>query len=209
MTFAIWLQPHKGNPFTKAFQDLITDEVPKQLDQDKQSFPPHITLTNIDNEQLGGKLPQEWLDGLELPDFKAEFNEVVVTLDTLQGGDDYLQKMNISVLDDDNLKKLAAVCKASAIGSQEKGQTWAQKEFQPSFPLLYADIPTREAQNKVALIEMKIGFSIGDIFACCGGTLCMGGHLVIAKQGSSEKQWEEVAKRETPWIMWRATHSLI
>ncbi len=55
----------------------------------------------------------------------------------------------------------------------------------------------------------KIGFAIGDIFACCGGTLCMGGYLVLVDTNKPIKEWQPVAKREVPWVMWRATHNLI
>lgn len=212
MPMSLWLVPHAHNPFTKAVQELVTDEVPKQFDQKKQKVIPHVGLiSDIDIEKVsGGKSPQEWLDGIQLPEFKAEFSEVVVELDEVGADDDFYRKLNISVKNEPNLDKLAASCRQSGAGtSEEKAQAWVQSNFHPCLTLLYADIPTREAQNKVALIEMKIGFAIGDIFACCGGTLCMGGHLVLVDTSKPMDQWEPAAKRETPWVMWRASRGLL
>jgi hypothetical protein len=194
MSMSLWLVPREGNPFTKAVQELISDEVPKQFDQGKQTVGPHVTLTS--DVDTGGKSPQEWLDNITFPDFKAEHNEVVLELDTVEADDDFYRKMNISVKDNDNLKKLAKACNVST-------------DFHPCLTLLFADLPTRDVANKIALIEMKIGFAIGDIFACCGGTLCMGGHLVLVDTSKPMDQWKAVAKRETPWVMWRATRNLL
>jgi hypothetical protein len=169
---------------------------------------PHVPLTS--DVDLGGKSSQEWLDSIKLPDFKAEHNEVVVELDTVEADDDFYRKMNISVKDNDNLKKLAAVCRRDGVSKdEEKAQAWARNDFHPCLTLLFADLPTRNVANKIALIEMKIGFAIGDIFACCGGTLCMGGHLVLVDTSKPMDQWKAIAKRETPWVMWRATRNLI
>ena len=209
---SLWLVPHGHNPFTKAVKELISDEVPKQFDKPKQNVTPHVILTSdVDIDKVsGGKSPQEWLDSVQLPEFKAEFSEVVVELNAVEADDDFYRKMNISVKNEANLDKLAAVCRQAGVGaSEEKAKAWAQSNFHPCLTLLYADISTREAQNKVALIEMKIGFAIGDIFACCGGTLCMGGHLVLVDTSKPVDQWEPVAKRETPWVMWRASRELL
>lgn len=209
---SLWLVPHDGNPFTKSMKDFIQNEVPKQLDKGQQNVGVHVTLTpdvNIDKVS-GGKSPQEWIDSIDFPNFHPENDEVVLELDEIRADDDQSRKMNISVKDNGNLKKLAAVCRKAAVSQdEEKAQTWAQNQFEPALTLLYADIPTKEVANKIALIEMKLGFAIGDIFACCGGTLCMGGHLVLVDTSKPMDQWQAVAKRETPWIMWRASRGLL
>lgn len=179
MPMSLWLVPHDGNPFTKAVQEFISDEVPKLfLPPEKiQKFAPHVTLTSdIDVEKVvEGKSPQEWLDNLQLPEFKAELNEVILELDTIEAEDPFYRKMNIAVKDGANLKKLAACCRRQGVlESEDKAEAWAQNEYQPHLSLLYADVPTKDVKNRVALVEMKVQFSIGDIFACCGGTLCMG-----------------------------------
>ncbi|KAK5168399.1 uncharacterized protein LTR77_006969 [Saxophila tyrrhenica] len=212
MPMSLWLIPHSGNPFTKAFQELISDTIPRNFSQKSHIVSPHVELTSdIDLEKAAsGKSPQEWLDGLQLPDFKAEFNEVVVTLDEVEADDAVERKMSISVKEDGNLQGLAAVCRRDGTSaSEEEAQAWAKKEFKPYFGLLHADVPTDEVKKKIPLVEMKIGFAIGDIFACCGGTLCMGGYLVLVDMSKPVDEWETVAKRETPWVMWRATHNLI
>lgn len=63
--------------------------------------------------------------------------------------------------------------------------------------------------GKVPLIEMKIGFAFGDIFACCGGALCLGSWIVLVDTSKPVKEWKTVAKRETPWAVWRATRALL
>ena len=212
MAMSLWLVPHDGNPFTKSMKDFIANEVPKQFDQGNQVVGVKITLTpDVDLEKMsGGKSAQEWLDSIEFPEFHSEHNEVVLELDEFRADDDYYRKMNISVKDNDNLKKLAAVCRRAAVSQdEEKAQTWAQNQFDPCLTVLYADIPAKEVSNKIALIEMKLGFAIGDIFACCGGTLCMGGQLVLVDTSKPMDQWTAVAKRETPWIMWRASRGLL
>ncbi|KAK3053337.1 hypothetical protein LTR09_005506 [Extremus antarcticus] len=173
MPLSIWLEPHKGNPFTKAFDELISDTIPRNFSQKAHNLSPHVEITP--DVEVGGKSPQEWLDSLEFPDFKAEFKEVVVTLDQVQADDAPERKMNISIKDDTNLQTLAALCRRAGVTQDEaKAQSWAKNDFQPVFGLLHADVPTEEVKRKVPLVEMKIGFAIGDIFACCGGTLCMG-----------------------------------
>ena len=212
MAMSLWLVPREQNPFTTTMQELISDTVPRNFTQQTYNFTTHVLVTSdiYSQKTLGDKSAQEWLDSIELPAFKAEHDEVVLTLDTVEAEDDFYRKMNISVKDDVNLKKLAVVCRQAATsGGEEKAQAWAQQEYRPCFPLLYGDIPTKESQGKVPLIEMKIGFAIGDIFACCGGTLCMGGFLVLVDTSKPIDQWEPIAKRETPWTMWRATHNLI
>lgn len=211
MAMSLWLVPHDGNPFTKSMKEFISDEVPKQFDQGKQSVGPHLTVTpDIDEKAFDGKSAQEWLDSIQFPEFHSEHNEVVLELHEFQADDDFYRKMNISVKDNANLQKLAAACKrASSSQDEEKAQKWAENDWQPCFPILSADIPTRDAANKIALIEMKLGFAIGDIFACCGGTLCMGGNLVLMDTSKSMDQWKPIAKRETPWVMWRASRGLI
>lgn len=210
MSLSLWLIPHADNPFTKTVQELIAEEVPKQfLPKEKiQSFTPHVTVTpDVDT---GGKSPQEWLDNLQLPEFKAEHNEVILLLDQIQAEDPFYRKMNIALEEDANLRKLVAFCRQQAVGeNEETAQAWAEKEYRPHLSLLYADLPTKDVANKIALIEMKTQFALGDIFACCGGSLCMGGHLALVDTSKPIDQWQPIAKRETPWAIWRATRNLI
>lgn len=210
MSLSLWLVPHEGNPFTKAMKELIADDVPRNFlsPQDIQGFPPHVTVSNDVN--LDGKSPQDFLDGLKLPEFKNGSNEVEVLLDTIQAEDPKFRKMNISVMDDANLKKLAAACRSQAVGaSGDEAKQWAENNYRPHMSLLYADTPTKDVKNKVPLIESKVQFAIGDIFACCGGTLCMGGSLTLVDTSQDVGSWKTVAQRETPWVMWRATRNLI
>lgn len=191
-------------------QELINDEVPKQfVDKDKiQRFQPHVTVTQ--EVDIGSKSPQEWLDGLKFPDFQAEKNEVILLLDHIQAEDPFFRKMNIALEEDANLRKLAATLRAQATGASEQdAEKWAKDEYRPHMSLLYADVPTKDVSNKIALIEMKAQFALGDIFACCGGSLCMGGHLALVDTSKKVDEWKVEAKRETPWAIWRATRNLI
>ena len=210
MSMSLWLIPHENNPFTKTMQELINDEVPKQfLDKDKiQRFQPHVTVTG--DVDIGSKSPQEWLDSLQLPEFKPEFDEVILLLDHIEAEDPYFRKMNIALEEDANLRKLAATLREQATACPgEDAEKWAQSEYRPHLSLLYADVPTKDVSNKIALIEMKAQFALGDIFACCGGSLCMGGHLVLVDTSKKVEEWKPIASRETPWAIWRATRNLI
>lgn len=212
MTYSLWFIPYDTSPFTKTAKELISDTVPRQfLSEDKVNhFHPHITVTSDINKHLDGKSPQEWLDGLELPAFRPEHDEVLLELDTVEAEDPFFRKMNISVKENANLQKLAAICRQKGTGaSEEKAQAWSTKEYRPHMSLLYADVPTQDVKNKVPLIEMKIGFALGDLFACCGGALCLGSKLVLVDTSKPIKEWDFLAKRDTPWAVWRATRNLI
>lgn len=135
---------------------------------------------------------------------------MVLELDRIEAEDPFFRKMNIALNADGNLTKLATLCRREGVEqSEEKAQAWAKDEYRPHLSLLYADLPTQDVKAKVPLIEMKIGFAIGDLFACCGGTLCMGGHMVLVDTSKPVDQWKPIAKRETPWVMWRASRNLI
>jgi len=68
-------------------KELIADDVPRNFlsPQDIQGFSPHVTVSNDVN--LDGKSPQDFLNGLKLPEFKNGSNEVEVLLDTIQAED--------------------------------------------------------------------------------------------------------------------------
>ncbi|KPI41869.1 2',3'-cyclic-nucleotide 3'-phosphodiesterase [Cyphellophora attinorum] len=212
MTASLWLVPRENNPFTKTTIELITETVPSNfvslLEGKKVNFEPHVTVTSdIDASKYGDK-PQEWLDSLSLPEFKKEVNDLVLEMDEVEADDPYFRKLTIKLLKNDNLIKLAAQCRADAVDS-ESAQKWAETEYSPHLSLMYADIPRAEVKKKVPLIEMQIAYAIGDLFACCGGTLCMGGYLVLVDTSKPVDEWKTIAKRETPWAMWKMTRNMI
>jgi 2',3'-cyclic-nucleotide 3'-phosphodiesterase len=164
MGWSLWLIPLENSPFTRTARELIDDTVPRnfQTPEKIQRFDPHVTITSdIDFEKIAnGKSPKEWLDQLELPNFRAEHDEVLLELDTVEAEDPFFRKMNVALKDNDNLKKLAAVCREKGVGvNQGKAQEWAQKEYRPHMSLFYGDVPTQDVKSKVPLIEMKIGFA--------------------------------------------------
>lgn len=208
---SLWLVPKETNPFTKTAQELISETVPRNFvaDNEIQNFPPHVTVTGeLDADKaFGGKSPQEWLDALDFSSYRPEKNEVLLELDTVEAEDPFFRKMNIALKDNDNLRQVSALCRREA-GLDE---AWSKNEYRPHLSLFYGDVPTQQVKSKVPLIEMKIGFAFGDLFACCGGALCLGGSLVVVDTRKPIREWHEaiVAKRETPWAMWRATRNLI
>lgn len=208
---SLWLVPKETSPFTKTAQELISETVPRNFvaDNDIQHFPPHVTVTGeLDADKaFGGKSPQEWLDGLDFSSYQPEKNEVLLELDTVEAEESFFRKMNIALKDNANLRKVSGQCRKEA-GLDE---AWSKNEYRPHLSLFYGDIPTQQVKSKVPLIEMKIGFAFGDLFACCGGALCLGGYMVVVDTRKPIQEWHEaiVAKRETPWAMWRATRNLI
>lgn len=206
MTLSLWFLPRQTSAFTKTAQELISETIPQIFlspSQQVQSFPPHVTITS-GISLTSEKSPQEWLDSLDCSAYKAEHNEVVLELLELEAEDPFFRKCNIALKEDANLRDFAAKCRGAA-GMEDAG-----KEYRPHFSLFYGDVPTKDVQNKLPLIEMKVGFAIGDLFACCGGALCLGGEMVLVDTSKPITAWKEaiVAKRETPWALWRVSKQL-
>jgi 2'-5' RNA ligase len=206
---SLWLVPREGNPFTKTVQELINDEVPRQFylpDGKVHSFIPHVTVTSEIDVKIADA-PQEWLDKLEFPNFKKEHNEVLIELDHIQAEDPFFRKCNIAVSEDANLRTTCAIARKAAGLSEEFARD--PKQYRPHMSLLYADIPTEDVKKKVPLIETKFGFAVGDIFACCGGSLSLGGELVLVDTTKPIEEWNIIAKRDTPWAVWKASRTLL
>lgn len=217
MTLSLWLVPIEGNPFTKEVEELIESTIPSNFSQSvkKQPFAPHVTLTSdIDPDKTyksSSQSPQEWLDALSLPAFRKEHDEVIVELDHVTTGDTYHRKLAVEVNPHPNLTKIAAACRRQALGGaidDSAAQKWAETEFAPHLSLMYADLPAKDVQNKLALIELQIGYSLGSLFACCGGTFQVGGSLVLVDTGKPVAEWEPIARRDTPWVNWRMSRNL-
>lgn len=206
---SLWFVPREGNPFTKTVQGLISDEIPRQFylpDGKVNTFAPHVTVTSDIDEKIRDSA-QDWLDKLDFPEFKQEHNEVLIELDTVEAEDPFFRKCNISVTDNANLRTVCAIGRKAAGLDEEFAHNTTK--FRPHLSLLYADIDTADVKKKVPLIETKIGFHIGDIFACCGGSLCLGGSLVLVDTTKPIDEWKTIASRETPWVVWKATRNLL
>lgn len=149
MPYSLWFIPLNNNPFTKTARELISDTVPRQfLSEDKYNiFEPHVTITS--DVDIGSQSPQEWLDALQLPDFKPEHDEVILELDSVEVEDPFFRKMNVKLSDNANLKKVAAICREKGTGVGEaEAKKWAEGEYRPHMSLLYADIPTSEVKGE-------------------------------------------------------------
>lgn len=224
MSASIWLIPREGAPFTKEVQELITSTVPDNytaLLKERNSFIPHVTVTSgIDPKktwEASGQSPQEWFDSLSLPEFKKEHDEVILELDHLEAGEKFYKTIYIDINENDNLKKLTARIRREAVlvpsggnadDAEKTAQEWAKKDFSPHMSLMYADIPQAEIKKRIPLIELQLGFSLGSLFACCGGTLSQGGDMVLVDTSKPISEWKPIALRETPWAMWKMTHNL-
>ena len=215
MPASLWLVPKDKHPFTTCVQELISDTVPSKFDATSKKhddFTPHVTMTsNVDPATTYEKSsPQEWLDSLPLPEFKQEYDEVEIELDHLEPGDSYYTKLSIIASHDDNLSKLAAIChREGSQMSDADAQKWAKTEYTPHLSLLYADIPKDEIKKKAGLIELQLGFAFGSLFDCCGGTMHMGGNLVLVDTTKPIEEWKPIASRDTPWVLWRLSKSLV
>lgn len=221
MSVSLWLVPCEDHPFTKALQELVSDTVPSKVESTSKipHFVPHVTLvSDIDPKktyECQGKSAQEWLDSLQLPEPKNENEEVHLELYGLEAGDDYFRKLYVTISKQDNLKELAALCRQQGIlretedrVSESTARFWAENEYAPHMSLMYGEVPYEVVKKKTALIEMHIGFTFGDLFACCGGALCLGGSIVLMDTSKPVEEWIPVAQRETPWIMWKMNRDL-
>ncbi|KAK5946377.1 hypothetical protein PMZ80_000520 [Knufia obscura] len=217
MSSSLWLIPTQDNPFTKELQELITTTIPSNFaatitPDKKHTFIPHVTLTTDITPKTHSPPPQQWLDNLSLPPFQRETNEVPLELSHLEAGDTFHRKLSIAITPHDNLSQLAARCRREAIANtnEEAAQSWAASdEFRPHLSLLYADVPRSEVQRRLPMIEGQLGWSLGSLFDCCGGTLCFGGEMVLVETGGEVDEWRVLARRETPWVIWRMGRGLI
>lgn len=224
MPLSLWFILQKGNSFEKTAQELISQTIPNifftpdQLQQNNHhTFPPHVTITSgISFPSDGsGPTPQEWLDSLDCSAYQSQHNEIKLELDTVQAEEPFFRKCNIALKEDSNLMEFATICRrhASSPTTTSPSSTSEEEEkYRPHLSLLYADLPTSTITSKLPLIEMKVGFAIGDLFACCGGALCIGGRMVLVDTGSKPiGEWKDavVAERETPFVQWRITRNLV
>lgn len=211
---SLWLIcPSDGNAFNRSLKDLISTTLPSDFPHaPKNNFIPHVTITSdIDpSRTYGNSSPQEWLDSLTLPAFKKEKDEVVIELEELEAGEAFFKKVTLRARKDGNLLKLASACREQALAlSQSDAQAWAEKEYLPHLSLFYGDVPRADVQKKISLIELQLGFEIGSLFDCCGGTLAMGAKLVLVDTSQEVKDWTVIAERTCPWAIWTMAKGLL
>lgn len=204
MALSLWFVPRQSSPFTKTAQELISDTIPNIFlspSEQRQSFPPHVTITP---DVAPTQDPQKWLDALDTSAYRAEHNEIILELQEVQAEDPFFRKCNIALSENANLRAFAAECRRAA-GLEPLGEA-----YRPHLSLFYGDVGTDVVRGKLALVEMKVGFAIGDLFACCGGVLSLGGELWLVDTSGPVHAWKEavVARREAPWAMWRASKML-
>ncbi|KAK5199551.1 Pre-mRNA-splicing factor cef1 [Exophiala xenobiotica] len=216
MHSSLWLiAPSDDHAFNKCLKDLIGSTLPSDFPHaPKNNFIPHVTITSdIDPSKTYGSTPQEWLNSLTLPEFKRESNEVIIELEELEAGDPFFKKVTLRAKKDANLVKLAAKCRQQGLGlevsDESEAQKWAENEYLPHLSLFYGDIPKDEVQKKIGLIELQLGFELGSLFDCCGGTLAMGAKLVLVDTSTAIEEWKPIAERECPWVMWRMARGLL
>ncbi|EXJ54041.1 hypothetical protein A1O7_09378 [Cladophialophora yegresii CBS 114405] len=215
MPSSLWLiAPHDDHAFNKSLKDLIGTTLPSNFPHaPKNTFIPHVTVTSeIDpaNTYEKSSSPQEWLDGLTLPEFQKEKNEVVIELEQLEAGEPFFKKVTLRAKKDANLVKFASKCREQGLLlSENEAQKWAENEYLPHLSLFYGDIPKDEVQKKIGLIELQLGFEFGSLFDCCGGTLAMGAKLVLVDTSKEIKDWTPIAQRDCPWVIWTMSKGLL
>jgi 2',3'-cyclic-nucleotide 3'-phosphodiesterase len=215
MSSSLWLiTPTDGHPFNKSLKDLISSTIPSDFPHaPKHNFIPHVTVTSeIDPARTYEKAssPQEWLDSLTLPAFQKEKNEVVIELEELEAGEKFFKKLTLRARKDANLLKFASKVREQALSlSEADGEKWAEKEYLPHLSLFYGDIPKSDVQKKISLVELQLGFEIGSLFDCCGGTLAMGAKLVLVDTSKDIKDWTPIAERSLPWVIWTMAKGLL
>ncbi|ETI19495.1 hypothetical protein G647_09329 [Cladophialophora carrionii CBS 160.54] len=215
MPSSLWLiAPHDDHAFNKSLKDLIDTTLPSDFPHAaKNPFIPHVTVTSeIDPATTYEKSssPQEWLDGLILPEFQKEKNEVVIELEQLEAGEPFFKKVTLRAKKDANLVKFASKCREQGLLlSESEAQKWAENEYLPHLSLFYGDIPKDEVQKKIGLIELQLGFEFGSLFDCCGGTLAMGAKLVLVDTSKEIKAWAPIAQRDCPWVIWTMSRGLL
>ena len=93
-----------------------------------------------------------------------------------------------------------------------EAEKWAEAEYKPHLSLMYGDVSLKDAKAKLGLVELQVGFGLGSLFDCCGGTLSMGGNLVLVDTGKGKEDvegWKVLAERKVEWLQWRMTRNLV
>lgn len=211
---SLWLiAPSEDHPFNKSLSELITSTLPSDFAlAPKHPFIPHVTVTSdIDPAQTyGSSSPQAWLDGLSLPAFKKEHNEAVIELEELEAGEPFFKKVTLRARKDANLLELASKCREQAVGlSESEAKAWAERDYLPHLSLFYGDLPISDVRKRIPMIELQLGFELGSLFDCCGGTFAMGAKLVLVDTSKEIKDWTVIAQRDCPWVIWRMARGLL
>lgn len=211
---SLWLiTPKEDHAFNKSLIELISSTVPANFPRaPKYNFIPHVTITSdIDPAKTYGKSssPQEWLDSLNIPDFKAEHNEVPIELQKIEIGEPFFQKVTLRAKKDANLLKFAGKLREQAVPTTSDAATWAEKEYLPHLSLFYGDVPKDEADEKYDDIETQLGWEFGSLFDCCGGMLCMGAKLVLVDTSKPINEWKPIAEKHMPFVVWKMARGLI
>lgn len=107
---SLWLVPPEGSDAYKVLTKAITEIVPGEIDASDiaPKFEPHITLASRISRQSITSDPQEWLDGIELP----EISSVEVKWHELAVGDTYHKRLFVRCKRSDSLLQLASSCRA-------------------------------------------------------------------------------------------------
>jgi len=212
---SLWLiAPKDDHPFNTSLKELIGSTLPSSFPRvPKNNFIPHVTITSdIDPAKTYGtsSSPQDWLDNLNLPEFKKEKNEVVIELEELEAGELFFKKVILRARKDANLLKLASKCREQGLSiPEDDAQSWAEKDYSPHLSLFYGDVSKSDVQKKIPMIELQLGFEFGSLFDCCGGTLAMGAKLVLVDTSKEIKDWNVIAQRDCPWAIWTMARGLL
>ncbi|KAK5095955.1 DNA replication initiation factor cdc45 [Lithohypha guttulata] len=212
---SLWvIPPRDDHPFNKSLLSLIQETIPSDFPRVPKSnfkFLPHVTVTSEISPSTYGSDAQSWLDNLSLPtEFQKEKVEPTIELEEIEVGDVFFRKLTLRAKKDENLVKLASVCRSQGLGvSDEEGKKWAESEYAPHLSLMYADLERAEVQKKVGLVELQLGWEFGSLFDCCGGTLAMGGRLVLVDTSGDVEGWKVLASRECNWMRWTMARGLI
>ena len=107
---SLWLVPSEGSDAYKVLTKAITEIVPEEIGASDiaPKFEPHITLASRIPRQSITSDPQEWLDGIELP----EISSVEVKWHELAVGDTYHKRLFVRCKRSDSLLQLASSCRA-------------------------------------------------------------------------------------------------
>lgn len=125
---SLWLVPPNNTELHDALTDAIARGVPTAIGDSKPSprFEPHLTLTSHIPKLPPGHDPQEWLDGIKLP----EITEVAVDFQELTIGNAFFKRLFIRCARTESLLQLASACRALSIPSGE------QVDYDPHVSLL-------------------------------------------------------------------------
>ncbi|KAK6395403.1 hypothetical protein LTR65_000874 [Meristemomyces frigidus] len=183
---SLWLVPPEDSELYKAIHDLIINHVPSLYTGTIPQFTPHITLTSDVTVPESG--PQQWLDGIQIPDTK----ELKVAVRDVEVGSIFFKKITMRCDKTPELCQLAASCRAAGVqGLDAQGaQKWAEE---------HSSLPGDEVTAKLDAVNKTVREAKRHY---PDSHTAKGGLILLVSTHKPIEEWAPIATRQLPGMEW-------